>query len=96
MQRLHAGVDCPLGDQRDRENCTVFVADLPTGTNEEQLKALFKDVRSVMRNEVYHDKLNAQCGEIRDIKITNMPETLVATVEFVARVYDSTTRGVMF
>ncbi|KAF8120579.1 hypothetical protein EV363DRAFT_1474306, partial [Boletus edulis] len=54
--------------KRDRENCTVFVADLPSGTTEEQLKALFKD-----------------CGEIREIKITNMPETLVATVEFVAR-----------
>ncbi|KAI9568595.1 hypothetical protein HD554DRAFT_2099306 [Boletus coccyginus] len=54
--------------KRDRENCTVFVADLPTGTSEEQLKALFKD-----------------CGEIRDIKITNMPEALVATVEFTSR-----------
>jgi RNA recognition motif-containing protein len=54
--------------KRDRENCTVFVADLPAGTSEEQLKALFKD-----------------CGEIREIKITNMPEILVGTVEFAAR-----------
>ena len=29
---------------RDRENCTVFVADLPRGTTEEDLTALFKDV----------------------------------------------------
>ncbi|KAF9220989.1 hypothetical protein BS17DRAFT_786300 [Gyrodon lividus] len=54
--------------KRDRENSTVFVADLPSGTTEEQLKALFKD-----------------CGEIREIKMTNMPETFVATVEFTAR-----------
>lgn len=33
-------LDC----RRDRENCTVFVADLPVGTSEEQLKTLFKDV----------------------------------------------------
>ncbi|KAH0831905.1 hypothetical protein J3R83DRAFT_12788 [Lanmaoa asiatica] len=57
-----------LDKQRDRENCTVFVADLPAGTKEEQLRTLFKD-----------------CGEIREIKITNMPEMLVATVEFAAR-----------
>ncbi|KIJ17712.1 hypothetical protein PAXINDRAFT_130029 [Paxillus involutus ATCC 200175] len=54
--------------QRDRENCTVFVADLPSGTTEEQLKALFKD-----------------CGEVRAVKITNLTETVVATVEFTAR-----------
>lgn len=30
---------------RDRENCTVFVADLPTATTEDDLRALFKDVR---------------------------------------------------
>ena len=35
-----------LDNRRDRENCTVFVADLPSGTSEEQLKALFKDVRT--------------------------------------------------
>ncbi|KAG9315935.1 hypothetical protein JVU11DRAFT_3587 [Chiua virens] len=54
--------------KRDRENCTVFVADLPSGTSEERLKTLFKD-----------------CGEIREIKFTYMPETLVATVEFATR-----------
>lgn len=44
-------------DYRDRENCTVFVADLPTGTSEEQLRALFKDVRIGLAEEVYHAKL---------------------------------------
>jgi RNA recognition motif-containing protein len=29
----------------DRENCTVFVTNLPSRTAEEDLKALFKDVR---------------------------------------------------
>ena len=29
---------------RDRENCTVFVADLPKGATEEEIKALFEDV----------------------------------------------------
>ncbi|KAL4073262.1 hypothetical protein V8B97DRAFT_1953447 [Scleroderma yunnanense] len=54
--------------KRDRENSTVFVADLPPGTSEDKLRALFKD-----------------CGEIRDVKITQLPELLVATVEFTAR-----------
>lgn len=54
--------------KRDRENCTVFVADLPSEATEADLKALFKD-----------------CGDIRDIKFTRMPETLVATVEFYDR-----------
>jgi len=31
-------------DYRDRENCTVFVSDLPESTAEDDLKALFKDV----------------------------------------------------
>jgi RNA recognition motif-containing protein len=29
---------------RDRENCTVFVGDLPPGTAEDDLTRLFKDV----------------------------------------------------
>jgi RNA recognition motif-containing protein len=29
---------------RDRENCTVFVADLPVGVTEAELSDLFKDV----------------------------------------------------
>jgi len=31
---------------RDRENCTVFVSDLPEGAMEDDLNALFKDVCS--------------------------------------------------
>ena len=34
-------------DRRDRENCTVFVSDLPEGATEDDLKALFKDVRPI-------------------------------------------------
>lgn len=33
-----------MGDCRDRENCTVFVSDLPESATEDDLKALFKDV----------------------------------------------------
>ncbi|KZV73245.1 hypothetical protein PENSPDRAFT_627695 [Peniophora sp. CONT] len=55
--------DAPL--KRDRENCTVFVRELPAGTTEDQLNKLFKD-----------------CGGIRDIKLTKLPNSLVATVEF--------------
>ncbi|KZT27355.1 hypothetical protein NEOLEDRAFT_1060705 [Neolentinus lepideus HHB14362 ss-1] len=52
----------------DRENCTVFVSELPTKTSEEELRALFKD-----------------CGEIREIKVTRLPNAVVATVEFSER-----------
>ncbi|KAI0301111.1 hypothetical protein B0F90DRAFT_1810154 [Multifurca ochricompacta] len=52
----------------DRENCTVFVGDLPPGTTENDLTKLFKD-----------------CGVIREVKITQLPNTLVATVEFNTR-----------
>ncbi|PCH39752.1 hypothetical protein WOLCODRAFT_136486 [Wolfiporia cocos MD-104 SS10] len=58
----------PLPLKRDRENCTVFVADLPAETEEEDLAALFKD-----------------CGSVREIKVTQLPNTLVAIVEFVDR-----------
>ncbi|KAI0795287.1 hypothetical protein BC629DRAFT_315116 [Irpex lacteus] len=58
----------PSSLKRDRENCTVFVADLPSTTSEEDLKALFKD-----------------CGVVREVKITPLPNNLVATVEFMER-----------
>ncbi|GJE88539.1 RNA-binding protein Prp24 [Phanerochaete sordida] len=58
----------PAPLKRDRENCTVFVAEVPTGSTEDDLRALFKD-----------------CGPIREIKITTMPNSLVATVEFMER-----------
>ncbi|TFK90773.1 RNA-binding protein Prp24 [Polyporus arcularius HHB13444] len=54
--------------KRDRENCTVFVAELPAEVQEEELTALFKD-----------------CGSIREIKITHLPNSYVATVEFMER-----------
>ncbi|KAI8978842.1 RNA-binding protein Prp24 [Trametes punicea] len=58
----------PIKLKRDRENCTVFVAELPAGVQEDELAALFKD-----------------CGTIREIKITQLPNSLVATVEFMER-----------
>ncbi|TCD69018.1 Splicing factor [Steccherinum ochraceum] len=58
----------PLPLKRDRENCTVFVADLPTATSEDDLRALFKD-----------------CGSVREIKITALHNSTVATVEFAER-----------
>ncbi|EJC97945.1 uncharacterized protein FOMMEDRAFT_97432 [Fomitiporia mediterranea MF3/22] len=54
--------------KRDRENSTVFVADLPSGATEDDLTALFKD-----------------CGDIREIKITSLANSRVATIEFVDR-----------
>ncbi|KAA1469781.1 hypothetical protein DENSPDRAFT_835444 [Dentipellis sp. KUC8613] len=54
--------------KRDRENCTVFVGDLPSTTSDDDLKALFKD-----------------CGKIREVKITHLPNAVVATVEFMER-----------
>ncbi|KZT09316.1 RNA-binding protein Prp24 [Laetiporus sulphureus 93-53] len=53
---------------RDRENCTVFVADLPSDAREDDLASLFKD-----------------CGPIREIKVTHLPNAPVATVEFMER-----------
>ncbi|KAH9851597.1 RNA-binding protein Prp24 [Lenzites betulinus] len=58
----------PAKLKRDRENCTVFVADIPAGVEEDELRALFKD-----------------CGVIREVKITQLPNSLVATVEFMER-----------
>ncbi|KAF9811778.1 hypothetical protein IEO21_06434 [Rhodonia placenta] len=52
----------------DRENCTVFVADLPSDAKEDDLASLFKD-----------------CGAVREIKLTQLPNSLVATVEFMER-----------
>ncbi|KII83027.1 hypothetical protein PLICRDRAFT_180796 [Plicaturopsis crispa FD-325 SS-3] len=54
--------------KRDRENSTVFVADIPAGVTEQELTALFKD-----------------CGKVREVKITQLPNNLVATVEFFER-----------
>lgn len=40
----------------DRENCTVFVANLPPSTAEDDLRALFKDVR----NGLFRPRSNAE------------------------------------
>ncbi|GLB38245.1 putative RNA recognition motif containing protein [Lyophyllum shimeji] len=54
--------------KRDRENCTVFVGELPIGVTEDELAQLFKD-----------------CGIVREVKVTQLPNALVATVEFFER-----------
>ncbi|KAK7469083.1 Splicing factor [Stygiomarasmius scandens] len=54
--------------KRDRENCTVFVAELPANATDQDLTELFKD-----------------CGVIREVKITQLVGTVVATVEFLDR-----------
>lgn len=44
--------------RRDRENCMVFVSDLPESATEDDLKALFKDVRDIFtpfRNRINHE-----------------------------------------
>ncbi|OBZ68772.1 hypothetical protein A0H81_11060 [Grifola frondosa] len=61
-------IEEPARLKRDRENCTVFVADLPVGVQDDELRTLFKD-----------------CGAVREIKITQLPNSLVATVEFIER-----------
>ncbi|KAG2010078.1 RNA-binding protein Prp24 [Coprinopsis cinerea AmutBmut pab1-1] len=58
----------PPALKRDRENTTVFVADLPEQVTEDELKSLFKD-----------------CGSIREVKITKLPNAVVALVEFFER-----------
>ncbi|CAK5284383.1 unnamed protein product [Mycena citricolor] len=58
----------PANLKRDRENSTVFVAELPIGVTEQDLEALFKD-----------------CGKLREIKITELAHSPVATVEFFER-----------
>ncbi|KAI0263961.1 hypothetical protein BC834DRAFT_283892 [Gloeopeniophorella convolvens] len=63
-----AKIEPPQPLKRDRENCTVFAGELPSGTTDDELTQLFKD-----------------CGAIREIKITQLPNMLVATVEFAAR-----------
>ncbi|KAF8463228.1 hypothetical protein DFH94DRAFT_786990 [Russula ochroleuca] len=63
-----ARVEQPQTLKRDRENCTVFISDLPSETTDDDLTRLFKD-----------------CGVVREVKITQLPNVLVATVEFVAR-----------
>ena len=72
---------------RDRENSTVFVADLPNGVTDDDLKQLFKDVRMLAQFICQIVILFCtKCGSIREVKITQLPGSFVATVEFFERV----------
>lgn len=46
-------VDFALPLKRDRENCTVFVSDLPLNAGEQDLTALFKDVSYPLIESTY-------------------------------------------
>lgn len=75
------------GDHRDRENCTVFVSDLQESTTEDDLKALFKDVRFIPTLfRIVIDASFSQCGDIREVRMTKLRNFQVATVEFSERV----------
>ncbi len=60
---------------------------MPSTTSEEDLKTLFKDVRSLSPSTAYAytDVFFLQCGVVREVKITPLPNNLVATVEFMER-----------
>ena len=71
---------------RDRENSTVFVANLPVETTEDDLVKLFKDVRIIFRfshSAVFN--IHYKCGNVREVKTTHLPNMLVATIEFINR-----------
>lgn len=71
----------------DRENSTVFVANLPANSQEDDLQALFKDVCIQFLDTVlFSNALFHQCGQVREIKLTQLPNAFVATVEFMDRV----------
>ncbi len=66
----------------------MFVAELPADVQEDELTALFKDV-SQWRCSLRVVRVLTrwlQCGSIREIKITHLPNSFVATVEFMERV----------
>jgi hypothetical protein len=75
----------------DREHTTVFVSRLAAETTNDDLTEIFKDVR--LSPPAGHTPTcralmtsSFQCGEIREIKITNRPDGLtVGTVEFLQR-----------
>ena len=76
---------------RDRENSTVFVTDLPHGVTDDDLKQLFKDVRMLAQFicsiiMFLFFLFYTKCGSIREVKITQLPGSFVATVEFFERV----------
>ena len=73
---------------RDRENSTVFVADLPHTVTDDDLKQLFKDVRMLTQFicQIIITLFCTKCGSIREVKISQLPGSFVATVEFFERV----------
>jgi len=73
--------------KRDRENCTVFVADLPNDVIDEDIHRLFSDVSVSPCARVVIIDPHLKCGNVREVKITPLPDALVATVEFQERVY---------
>jgi len=75
--------------KRDRENCTVFVADLPNDVMDEDIHKLFNDVSVSPCAQVVLIYPCLKCGNVREVKITTLPDALVATVEFQERVYPS-------
>lgn len=44
---------------RDRENCTVFVSDLPPGATDQELAQLFKDVDPFLACLIYRANIGA-------------------------------------
>lgn len=66
----------------------MFVADLPQGTTEDELKVLFRDVSPSILLTLYTHLLFLfqQCGKVREVKFTQLKGSLVATVEFFERV----------
>lgn len=54
---------CLLTRSRDRENSTVFVAELPKDVSEDDLKTLFKDVRYVLKYLASFDLLTVWPSE---------------------------------
>ncbi|KAG9104040.1 Splicing factor [Ceratobasidium sp. 370] len=58
--------------KRDRENSTVFVTDMPVGTGETEIGQLFNDASNF-------------CGDVREVKLMQVDDQSVVTVEFVDR-----------
>jgi len=55
---------------------------LQSGTGESHLEGLFKDVRARSMRSDLIPHLRIQCGAIREIKISSIGSSVVATVEF--------------
>lgn len=49
---------------RDRENCTVFVSDLPPGATEQELAQLFKDVNPFLACPIHRANTGANSAAL--------------------------------